>query len=78
MQSNKDYIGIILDVFTKIDSSSKGKRLLVESNVLKFLLNFALDIVMNQEGGEVYLVERQTALTFLVTVWKLKPDFVEG
>jgi len=75
MQSNTDYISVIHDVFEIINSTGKGKRLLIESNVLNQILTFALDVAMNEDG---HLVERQVALAFLVTVWRIKPDFVEG
>ena len=59
MQSNTDYISVIHDVFEIINSTGKGKRLLIESNVLNQILTFALDVAMNEDG---HLVERQVAL----------------
>ena len=73
MQSNKDYVSILHDVHELLMSTQKGKRLLVESNVLNQILNLTLDVA-NDEAAR--LTERQVAFSYMVEVWKSLPEFV--
>ena len=72
--SSKDFITFMHDHFSAIVQDRDGQSMLTDSGALQNIINFSLDIATNDGGA---LVERQSALGFLVNSWRVKPDFVD-
>ena len=74
MQNNKDYLVFIHDHLIQFNSTTIGKKILVESFPFIRILTFALDLSTNDGGS---LVERQASLSLLVHAWRTRPDIIE-
>jgi hypothetical protein len=74
-QNNKDFLLIMHDLFDLLYSTQKGRVILIESGNLQTIIELNLKII--QEFDDQSLLEKQVALSFLVHIWREKPEMIE-
>ena len=74
--NTKDYLVIMSDVLDIMCQTSSGREALIESKALDHIFKLSLQIV--GENVEISsLAEKQVAMTFIVNVWRVRPELIE-
>jgi hypothetical protein len=74
VQNNKDFLVFVHDHLISFNQTAIGKKILIESFPLIRIATFALELSTNDGGS---LVERQASLSFLVHIWRVRPDIID-